>query len=110
MKADMAEDVLLSYQWLANRHLDVHARDHGLMGHVSGLDVWVPGASEADCSQGNVRQVSVRTAPEGAEKRALDLFCGKKSAAKALEQFGFQVETVDIDPKWGPSICVDVLE
>ena len=34
----------------------------------------------------------------------------KKSAAKALEQFGFRVETLEMDPKWEPSICIDVLE
>ena len=110
LEADMAEDVLLSYQWLGTRHFDIHARDHGIMGHVDGLDVWVAGTPDETDGQGSVQQVSVQAVPHGDEKRALDLFCGRKSAAKALEQFGYRVETLDMDPARDPSICIDVLE
>ena len=90
LEADMAEDVLISYNWLANRHLDVHARDHDLMGHVSGLDVWVPGTSEDVCPQGSIQQVSVHALPVGSERRALDLFCGKKKCCQGIGAIRFQ--------------------
>ena len=42
--------------------------------------------------------------------RALDMFCGRKSAAKVLEEWGYEVVTLDNDPKRNPTICTDVLE
>ena len=54
--------------------------------------------------------VCVKSTQIKAGKRALDLFCGQKSAARVLEKHGFQVETLDSDPKRDPSICVDILE
>ena len=91
MEAEMEEDVLLSYQWLGDRDFDIYSRDHGLMGHVSGRAIWVPGIVEGPPSQPKTFPVSVRCIPVGSGKRALDLFCGRKSATLALEQFGFQV-------------------
>lgn len=109
-EADMEEDVLLSYGWLADRNFDVFAREHGLMGHASGRDIWVPGIKEEPPLRMGPLATSVRAVSMCPGKRALDLFCGRKSAARALEKLGFLVETLDIDPGREPSICVDILE
>ena len=84
LEADMEEDVLLSYEWLGDRDFDVHARRHGLMGHVSGKDIWVSGIKEDPKSQAKGSFTSVRAISACPTKRALDLFCGRKSAALAL--------------------------
>ena len=41
---------------------------------------------------------------------ALDLFSGTKSVTEALRGLGYQVVTLDSDPKTGPDICVDILQ
>ena len=43
-------------------------------------------------------------------KRVLDLWCGTKSATKIWENAGYEVISVDIDPKFNPTICKDILE
>jgi hypothetical protein len=46
---------------------------------------------------------------ENASRRALDLFCGNKSVGSVLQEKGFEVISLDIDPKRKPTICVDIL-
>lgn len=42
--------------------------------------------------------------------RALVLFCGTKSIDRALERYGFQVDSLDIDPKCNATWTCDILE
>ena len=42
--------------------------------------------------------------------RVLDLFCGTKSWSKIWEQNGHEVETLDIDPQFDPTYCIDILD
>lgn len=42
--------------------------------------------------------------------RLLDMFTGTGSVARAAEELGFEVHTLDIDPKCEPDICADILE
>jgi len=42
--------------------------------------------------------------------RILDLWCGTKSATKAFEDAGCEIVSVDIDPKFNPTICKDIME
>jgi len=42
--------------------------------------------------------------------KLLDLFCGTKSVARVAEQLGYDVVTLDIDPRCNPSICANILE
>ena len=42
--------------------------------------------------------------------RVLDLFSGTGSVSKAFRASGHEVYSLDLDPKFGPSICVNVLE
>ena len=47
---------------------------------------------------------------EGSRPKMLDLFCGTGSVGRAYKKLGFDVWTVDNDPRWTPDILVDVLE
>jgi len=42
--------------------------------------------------------------------RILEVFCGTKSMSKVFEKNGWDVVTIDIDKKWKPTICVNVLD
>jgi hypothetical protein len=41
--------------------------------------------------------------------KVLDLWCGTKSATKAFEDGGYEVVSVDIDPKWNATITDDIM-
>jgi hypothetical protein len=41
--------------------------------------------------------------------RALVLFCGTGSIDRALERAGFEVVSVDLEPKYNPTHCADIL-
>ena len=42
--------------------------------------------------------------------RILEIFCGTKSMGKVFEKNGWEVISIDIEKKWKPTICIDVLE
>jgi site-specific DNA-cytosine methylase len=42
--------------------------------------------------------------------RVLDLWCGTKSSTKAFEDAGCEIVSVDLDPKFNPTICSDIME
>ena len=42
--------------------------------------------------------------------RLLELFCGTKSIGRCFEEYGFEVVSLDHDPKFEPTICSDILE
>ncbi len=42
--------------------------------------------------------------------RLLEIFCGTKSIGKVFEKNGWEVISIDIEKKWKPTICIDVLE
>ena len=108
--AETEDDIRLSYLWLAERGFDVYADRHGLMGHVDGRRVWIGGLQDIHTAAYVRQPVCVRSCPIRADRRALDLFCGQKSAAHVLERHGFHVESLDNDPNRDPSICVDIME
>ncbi len=55
-----------------------------------------------------------RKAPKGTQTgeplRVLDLFCGTGSVSRVFADEGYEVVSLDIDPKYNPSIVADVLE
>jgi hypothetical protein len=116
--ADIEEDLILSFHWLAMRDMVVNPRQNGLSTTIGKIKLWIPGESAHLRQRANARLpwepvsiCAVPTAPiRTQKKRALDLFCGRKSATKVLMDHGYQVESLDIDPKRQPSICKNVLE
>ena len=42
--------------------------------------------------------------------RLLEIFCGTKSVSKVFEKHNWEVISIDIDPKWNPTILIDILE
>lgn len=42
--------------------------------------------------------------------KALELFCGCKCSGKVLEEMGYEVISLDFNPKFNPTICVDICE
>lgn len=42
--------------------------------------------------------------------RLLEIFCGTKSVGKIFEKNDWEVISIDIEEKWKPTICIDVLE
>ena len=116
MEAEIDEDVILSYQWLGERDVQVSPREHGLWVTTPGHRWWVDGVRSDPRQRANARlprqPVLVRKIPANRpdnKKRALDMFCGRKSAAKVLEEWGYEVVTLDNDPARDPTICSDVL-
>jgi hypothetical protein len=51
-----------------------------------------------------------RATAEKPKPKMLDLFCGTKSVSKVYEKMGFDVVTVDSDPRWKADYQVDVLD
>ena len=90
-EAATEDDLTLSLLWLAERGFDVCADRHGLMAHVDGRKVWVGGLEEENLELLTHQPVCVRACPVRTGKRALDLFCGQKSAGRVLEKHGFFV-------------------
>ena len=110
MEADIEEDIILSLEWLGEHDFDVCARHHGLRGYLGSRELWLPG-SENDLRAGDMLpQATVKAIPARPIQRALDLFCGRKSAARVLEKNGFRVTTLDVDPGRNPDICMDILK
>ncbi len=42
--------------------------------------------------------------------RLLEIFCGTKSVSKVFEKHNWEVISIDIDPKWNPTILIDILD
>lgn len=42
--------------------------------------------------------------------RLLEIFCGTKSIGKVFEENDWEVVSLDIEEKWKPTICTDILE
>jgi hypothetical protein len=117
-EANIEEDVIISYQWMGERDVRIGPRAHGVWFKVKQQTVWVDGVSTNPHQRANARlprvpvyvdTMAVIAGPRG-KPRALDMFCGRKSAGNVLEKWGYEVVTLDNDPKRNPTICTDVLK
>lgn len=116
-KADIDQDVILSYRWMGERDIRIGPRPHGFWLSTKGQTLWVDGIRTVTKQRANARlprvPVSLNVLPApmktDGKRMALDLFCGRKSASSVLEKWGFQVVTLDNDPKRNPKICMDVM-
>ena len=112
--AEIEEDVILSYRWLVERGVDVCPRKHGVTACVGRTVVWIQGERTISngCSDVVIpREPMFIRGVHGSEApRALDLFCGRKSATQVLERWGFTVVSLDSDPRRQPTICCDIME
>ena len=117
-EAVIEEDVILSYRWMGERAIQVKPRRHGFTVVPDKVPIWVEGLRSNPQQRANARlprePIYINRIPtEGeapAKPRALDMFCGRKSAAKVLEEWGYEVVTLDNDIKKNPTICTDVLK
>ena len=66
--------------------------------------------SKAEPGREQVQATEVAQMSGRVRKRALDLFCGTGSVTRELEQQGFEVVTLDWDPKCGAMHKVDLME
>ena len=70
-----------------------------------------PPTSPAGFASGTVASPLPVNSPGPTEpRRMLDLFSGTGSVGRVYQREGFEVTTVDSDPRWGADIQVDVLE
>lgn len=44
------------------------------------------------------------------KKKLLEIFCGTKSISKVFEKNGWETYTVDIEPKYNPTECINILD
>ena len=113
VEAEIEEDVILSYRWMGEWDVRVGRRPHGVWISASAGQWWVAGIRTRPQQRANARlpRAPVHINKVEAQKpRAQDLFCGRKSAAKVLEEWGFEVTTLDNDPNRQPTIRTDILE
>ena len=104
-------DMILSYAWLAERGFDVCARRHGIQGTTEDRVIWIPGINKQERKAWSV--CTLTKPPELVTvkpKRALDLFSGLGSATRVLKNHGYEVTTLDADPKYGADICANILD
>ena len=110
-EAAIQQDMILSYAWLAERGFDVCPRRHGLQSTTENRMFWIPGTVK---NQRALVGTNLLTIPIGLvtvkPPRALDLFSGLGSAARVFRDHGYEVVTLDSDPKYGADICVDILD
>ena len=129
--ADIKDDLILSYEWCRLRGIDISARHHGLLCITSGEEYWVDGLRgnqvppkvlvrvvqglptsrqpESPESPTHEAPTILVTPPEEDQVlRALDLFSGTGSVTKVLRELGYQVTTLDLDPKYNADLQVDI--
>ena len=106
-EADINEDIILSYEWCARAGVEVHPPKHGILCVRKGTEIWVDGV-RTKSAEDPVTEISV-IATE-IPKRALDLFAGTGSVTRVLQQAGYEVVSVDNNPRYQPTICGDILE
>ena len=68
--------------------------------------IWPEGMLDGFKNSG--KEVAVLT--ETRKPRILDLFCGTKSWNKPFGDMGWEVHTLDHNPRFHPTICCDILE
>ena len=68
--------------------------------------IWPEGMLDGFKNSG--KEVAVLT--ETRKPRILDLFCGTKSRSKPFGDMGWEVHTLDHNPRFHPTICCDILE
>ena len=106
-ESNIKEDVILSYDWCANTGVEVHAPKHGILCVRKGTEIWVDGVKTFSTEDPGTQ---VRVVTHQPPKRALDLFSGTGSTTRVLESAGSDVVSVDIDPRYRPTICGNILD
>ena len=106
--ADIKDPLILSYAWCSGKGVDISPRQHGLLCSRKGEEFWVEGIR----SQNNPHvDTAVNTVGTGGQtRRALDLFSGTASVARVLIGRGYEVMSLDIDPRYNPTVCVDIFD
>jgi hypothetical protein len=78
-------------------------------GDLPGQHGGVENVSATPMQQDEKRLSQLQDLGEGSMK-VLDLWCGTKSATQAFHDAGFDVVSVDINEKFNPTICKDIID
>ena len=106
LEADIADEVLLGFDWCRDRGVSIYPPLHSICVH-KGHDVWVEGVRTQTPSD---PEMVVQVVGTDNPPRALDLFSGTGSATRVLQKGGFEVTSLDVDPQYHPTICCSILE
>ena len=118
-----AADLIVSYQWLARHDILINPRRHGVLLKGDQNLVWVSGEIRQRSTQESAQISRLLGEPSGkgfespmqkteqkTPKRALKLFKGTGSVGSVLKKLGYEVVSLDKDPRWNADLQVDILE
>lgn len=128
-EAEIGVEAILSYEWLAMYDFLVDPGMHALLKKIpyTGDIVWFPGNHIHRTEVASVTRVDTPTVmpnkltrpekklerktvhpKEAKKRRMLDLFSGTGSVGDAFRKLGYEVWSVDVDPRNKPTITVDI--
>ena len=119
-EADITEEAILSFVWLDDNRADVSAWRYGLKVEIDGRKAFLAGSKKQprrpDSSArlqtrvDSVSKINLSADTKEKTKRALDLFSGTGCVRRTLREAGYEVISLDIDPKCSADIVCDILE
>ena len=105
---NLLPEASLAEEATSSCHVPVSASAHAVPGPVGACPVESESAHQAQAPQQHFHPPGVRKNPK--KGKALDLFSGTGSVARRLSELGYDVVSLDIDPRSGSTITMDLLD